>query len=69
MENRDATPPDQPNDTHEPDRRHGALIGLVIVVVLVVGGLVLAHVLRNMSRLQDCAMSGRTNCAPIQSTK
>jgi hypothetical protein len=60
--NRDPSP-------HEPDGRRGALLGLLVVVLVVVGGLVLAHVLRNMSRLQDCVMSGRTNCAPISSTQ
>jgi hypothetical protein len=57
--------PDSPDQHHEPDRRRGALIGLLVVLLLVIGGLALAHVLRNMSRLQDCAMSGRTNCVPI----
>jgi hypothetical protein len=49
----------------EPDStgtRHGALVGLIIVVLLVVGGLVLTHVLRSMARVQDCALSGRSNC-------
>jgi len=44
------------------------LIGLIFVLVLVVGGLLLTHILRGMSEIQDCAMSGRTNCAPIDST-
>jgi hypothetical protein len=55
------TPPDESS----PDPRRRAVIGLVVVFVLVVGGLVLVHVLQNMSRIQDCAMSGRMNCAPI----
>ena len=46
----------------EPGTRRGALVGLIIVVLLVVGGLVLAHVLRSMSQVQDCALSGRSNC-------
>jgi hypothetical protein len=49
----------------EPDSsgtRHGALVGLIVVVLLVAGGLVLTHVLRSMSQLQDCALSGRSNC-------
>jgi hypothetical protein len=48
-----------------PDPRRRAVIGVVVVIVLVVGGLLLVHALQNMSRIQDCAMSGRTNCAPI----
>ena len=50
---------DQPN-------RRGALIGLVVIVVLVLGGLWISHVLRGASAIQDCVMSGRTNCAPVQ---
>jgi hypothetical protein len=48
--------------------RRGAVIGLIFLIVLVLGGLVLTHVLRDVSELQDCAMSGRTNCAPIDAT-
>jgi hypothetical protein len=58
------TPPDAPT----PDPRRRAVIGLVVVIVLVAGGLLLVHVLQNMSRIQDCAMSGRTNCAPIDAS-
>jgi hypothetical protein len=49
----------------EPDSsgtRRGALVGLIVVVLLVVGGLVLTHVLRGLSQVQDCALSGRSNC-------
>jgi hypothetical protein len=52
-------------DPEPPDPRRKALIALLFVVVLIVGGLLLTHVLRHMSQLQDCVMSGRTNCAPI----
>lgn len=38
---------------------------LVAAVVLVVGGYFLAVKLKEMAQIQDCAMSGRTNCAPI----
>jgi hypothetical protein len=57
-----------PHHAPEPPSRRGAVIGLIVVIVLVVGGLLLTHVLRDMSDIQDCAMSGRTNCAPIDST-
>ena len=49
----------------DPPPRRGALVGLGIVLALIVGGLILVHVLHGMSRIQDCVMSGRTNCAPI----
>jgi len=45
-----------------PGTRRIALIGLVLVLLLVASGLLLAHVLRGMSQLQDCALSGRSNC-------
>jgi hypothetical protein len=58
----------QPEDPQPPDPRRKALIGLMFVVLLVVGGLLLTYVLRRVSQLQDCAMSGRTDCVPIDST-
>lgn len=51
-----------------PDTRRGALIGLLVILALIVGGLILTHVLRRESQLQDCVMSGRTNCAPIDTS-
>jgi hypothetical protein len=57
----DVTPGNSPG----PDPRRRALVALVVVLLLVVAGLILVHVLQNMSRIQDCAMSGRTNCVPI----
>jgi hypothetical protein len=53
------------SDIQPPDSRRGAVIGLVVIGVLVVGGLLLVKVLQHMSQIQDCAMEGRTNCAPI----
>lgn len=52
-------------DDDQPNRR-GALIGLVVIVVLVLGGIWISHVIRGASAIQDCVMAGRTNCAPIQ---
>ncbi len=65
MSKRDQSPPELSSDPPPPDGRRGAVIGLLVVVLVVLGGLALAHVLRSMSRVQDCVMSGRTNCAPI----
>ena len=48
-----------------PDPRRGAIIGLAITVLLVLGGLYLVHALHDTDQIQDCVMSGRTNCAPI----
>ncbi len=44
----------------------GPLVALIVVVVLIVGGLWLSSHIRASSQLQDCVMSGRTNCAPVQ---
>lgn len=53
------------SSTRETDPRWMALLRLILVVALVVGGLLLVRELRGVSQLQDCVMSGRTNCAPI----
>jgi hypothetical protein len=49
----------------QPDSRRGAVIGLLIAAALIVLGLILVKVLGDAGRLQDCALSGRTNCAPL----
>ena len=59
--------PLEPDDPGSRDTRRAAVLGLVLVLLLVGGGLYLAHVLHDASRIQDCVMSGRTNCAPIDS--
>jgi hypothetical protein len=48
------------------DRRTGALVGLVVILVLAIIAVVLVRELRKKSALEDCLMSGRTNCAPIE---
>ena len=65
------------SDNPKPDRsksdnprpresRTPAMAGLAIAVVLLVVGLWLARELRAASKMQDCLMSGRTNCNVIQ---
>jgi hypothetical protein len=46
--------------------RRGALIALGVVVVLFVVGWILARELYSSGKLEDCLLSGRTNCEPIQ---
>jgi hypothetical protein len=41
------------------------VIGLLVTALLVVAGYYLMTSLRENGRLQDCLMSGRTNCAPL----
>ncbi|HEX3347964.1 MAG TPA: hypothetical protein VHS58_07685 [Acetobacteraceae bacterium] len=62
-------PPGGPReDAEESTNRRGALIALAVVVVLVIGGIFLSQILHGVSQIQDCAMQGRRNCAPIQSS-
>jgi hypothetical protein len=48
------------------ENRMPAIAGLLIAVVLLVVGLWLARELTAASKMQDCLMSGRTNCNQIQ---
>ena len=57
--------PRKPRELHHPDSRRGAVIGMLVAVALIVLGLILVKVLGNAGRLQDCVLSGRTNCAPL----
>jgi hypothetical protein len=57
----------QPEMPRVPDSRRAAVAGLIVTVLLVLGGMLLVHVLSRTAKLQDCVMSGRTNCAPIAS--
>jgi hypothetical protein len=53
------------DDPEQGGNRHAAVAGLAIAAVLLVVGIWLAHELTAASKLQDCLMSGRTNCAVI----
>jgi hypothetical protein len=50
----------------EPSSNRGALVALLVVAVLILGGLYLSHVLGSAAGIQDCVASGRTNCAPVK---
>jgi hypothetical protein len=56
---------DEPDEPSNGGASRGPIVALLVVVVLVLGGLWLSHRLRSVSNLQDCVMSGRTNCAPV----
>ncbi len=48
------------------DNRLGAIAGLVVAIVLLAVGIWLARDLSAASKMQDCLMSGRTNCNTIE---
>ena len=54
------------DDGSDGQSRRAAVFGLLIVAVLVVAGYFLMTSLRNNANLEDCLMSGRRNCAPIE---
>ncbi len=54
------------NDEQKSSRRR-SLIALGVVVFVFVLGWVLAHELYANGKIEDCVMSGRTNCVPIDS--
>jgi hypothetical protein len=54
------------DDSHDHDSRRPAVIGLIVVLVLVLAGYFLFTALRQNGQMEDCLMSGRKNCAPIE---
>ncbi len=46
--------------------RRRSMIALGVVVLLFVIGWILARELYANGKFQDCVLSGRTNCAPIE---
>ncbi|MCW3474262.1 hypothetical protein [Limobrevibacterium gyesilva] len=50
------------SDEEEPPSRRGALIAMLVILVIIACGLWLSGMLGSVSRIQDCVMSGRTNC-------
>ena len=57
------------NNNHNPPRqstnRRASLVALGVIVVLFVIGWILTRELYSNSKIEDCVMSGRTNCVPI----
>ena len=52
------------NDSNNRSQR-GAMVALGVVVFLFVVGWLLARELYSNGKMEDCLMSGRTNCAPL----
>jgi hypothetical protein len=58
-------PPEKdPNDNGHHDSPSPRTM-LLVILVLLVGGYFVCMKLIEMSLIQDCAMSGRHNCAPL----
>jgi len=55
-------------DTQNVSRR-APLVAAGVLVLLFVVGWILAHELYAGSKLEDCLLSGRTNCAPLEVPK
>jgi hypothetical protein len=53
------------SDRETEQRRTAALLGLIVILSLAIVGVVLVRQLRIKSQIEDCLMSGRTNCVPI----
>jgi hypothetical protein len=53
-------------DPEQGDSRRGAMVGLIVAAALLALGVWLARDLSAASKMQDCLMSGRTNCNVIE---
>jgi hypothetical protein len=53
------------DDDNDEDRQTRSLAGMAVVLALLVIGLFLVQKLSAASKLEDCILAGRTNCAPI----
>jgi hypothetical protein len=63
MPDDDRTKKTQNDETDRAQKR--ALIVAGVVLAIIVIGVLLERELASSAKLQDCLMSGRTNCAPI----
>lgn len=54
------------DDKDDASRRTAALMGFIVILVLAIAGVILVRELDKKSSLEDCLMSGRRNCAPIE---
>ena len=58
--------PKSPPKPQSGDNRRGAIAGLVIAILILGVGWWLARDLTSASKMQDCLMSGRSNCNVIE---
>ena len=53
-------------DDEDAARRTAALMGFVVILVLAIAGVFLVRELRISTSIEDCLMSGRHHCAPVE---
>lgn len=58
--------PEPPGDTDRGGANRRNLVGLAVVVALALLGWLLIRELQAKSKLEDCLLSGRRDCAPIE---
>ena len=51
------------DEANEANRQSASLAALAVLLALIIVSLVLVRTLRSDAALQDCIMSGRTNCS------
>lgn len=56
---------DMPDRNGQTGTQRRSMIALGVVVLLFVVGWVLAHELYSNGKIEDCMLSGRTNCVPL----
>ena len=57
--------PETAEDLRDADRQTASLAAVAVTLLLLVIGLHIVHELHKTSEIEDCLMSGRTNCAPL----
>jgi hypothetical protein len=68
-EGKDAGIEPEAPESEEPPANPFGLLPVLILLVVVAVGFFLAFRLRDVSTLQDCVMSGRKNCAPVDTSE
>ena len=53
---------DEVDDADFANRQTASLAGVAVVLVLLIVGLFLVHTLHSKATVEDCLMSGRSNC-------
>jgi hypothetical protein len=53
-------------DQEGEQRRTAALMGFIVILLLAIAGVVLMREISRTTRIEDCLMAGRRNCAPIE---